>query len=140
VKRIHADQQNVAPPRLARVILSIVLPASEREFFMGDLHEEFQRQAEGAGLRKARQWYWREAIRAPGWWRRTSPDFAAAHAEAEKGEIMLSIVQDVRYAFRSLTKSSSLVVFALAALALHRRQHGSVFGRERRSFETAAVC
>jgi putative ABC transport system permease protein len=127
MKRIDTDRQNVSPPRLARLILSIVLPASEREFFMGDLHEEFQRQAAGAGLRKARQWYWKEAIRAPGWWRRTSPDFAAVHAEAGKGEVMLSIVQDVRYAFRSLTKSSSLVVFALAALALGIGANTAVF-------------
>src|SRR5262245_16495620 len=107
---------NFSPPRLARLILSIVLPASEREFFMGDLAEEFQRQAAAAGLRKARQWYWTEVIRAPGWWRRTSPDFDAAHAQTRKGEVMLSIVQDARYAFRSLTKSRSLVFFALAAL------------------------
>src|SRR5262245_64822687 len=119
MKRTHMDQQNVSPPRLARLVLSMVLPASEREFFMGDLHEEFQRQSGEAGLRKARQWYWKEAIRAPGWWRRSSPDFAAVHAEARKGEVMLSIVQDVRYAFRSLTKSSSLVVFALARSEEH---------------------
>jgi hypothetical protein len=127
MKRMPAEPPAVSPPRLARLILSIVLPASEREFFMGDLDEEFRQQARIGGLREARRWYWKEAMRAPGWWHRTSPDFAPDHAEAGKGETMLSIVQDVRYAFRSLTKSSSLVVFALAALALGIGANTAVF-------------
>src|SRR5262245_3170549 len=103
-------RSDVSPPRLARLFMSLVLPVSEREFFLGDLDEEFQELVRSTGLRQARRQYWRQALQAPGWWHRTSPDFAPAYAEAGKGEIMLSAVQDIRYAFRSLAKSKSLMV------------------------------
>src|SRR6185436_15904570 len=70
------------------------------------------------GARAARHWYWQQTLQAPGWWHRTSPDLAPDYAEVGKGEIMLSIIQDIRYSFRSLRKSPSLTFFALAALAL----------------------
>jgi putative ABC transport system permease protein len=98
--------------------MGLVLPPSEREFFLGDLDEEFQQHVRSRGVRAARRWYWRQAFQTPGWWRRTSPELAPNYAEIGKGEIMLGIVQDIRYSFRSLLKSRSLVAFALVALAI----------------------
>ena len=106
------------PPRLARLLILLVVPASERDFFLGDLLEEFQQRVRSEGLRQANAWYWQQALRAPGWWRRTSPEFAPAGAELKRGEVMQGIVQDIRYALRSLRKNRSLVIFALGALAL----------------------
>jgi len=114
-------------PLIARFVMWLVLPPSEREFFLGDLEEGFQRLAVSRGLKQARCWYWKQLLRAPGWWRRTSPDFAPAGAEIGKGEIMLGLVQDFRYAFRSLTKTKSFVVFALIALALGIGANTAVF-------------
>ena len=106
------------PPRLARLLILLVVPASERDFFLGDLLEEFQERVRSEGLRRANAWYWRQTLRSPGWWRRTSTAFAPAGAELKRGETIQGIVQDIRYAFRSLRKNKSLVIFALAALAV----------------------
>jgi hypothetical protein len=85
MKRTESGSQDISLPRLARLLLTLVLPASEREFFLGDLNEEFHRQLQRSGSQQTRRWYWKQALQAPGWWRRTSPDFAPAHAEAGKG-------------------------------------------------------
>jgi putative ABC transport system permease protein len=127
MKSTEAGTREVVPPRLARLLLTLVLPASEREFVLGDLNEEFYSQLHRTGCRQACRWYWKEALQAPGWWHRTSPDFVPAHAEAVKGEFMLSVIQDIRYAFRSLAKSRSLVIFALLALGLGIGANTAVF-------------
>src|SRR5262245_5541949 len=121
------DLCKASPPRIARLLMSLVLPASEREFFLGDLDEEFQQFVCSGGVRQARRWYWRQVLEAPGWWHRTSPDFVPHYAPVGKGETMLSIVQDFRYAFRSVMKSRSLVILTLIALALGIGANTAVF-------------
>jgi hypothetical protein len=55
----------VAPPRLARGLLLLSLPASERESIPGDLEEEFAiLLASGTSVAAARAWYWRQARRS----------------------------------------------------------------------------
>jgi len=51
------------PPRLARAILSRVLPAADRDAVIGDLDEEYRRTIVGmVGPRRAAWWYWRQAL------------------------------------------------------------------------------
>lgn len=50
------------PPRLARWLLERALPADVRDDVAGDLDEVFWRRCEADGPRRARRWYWAEAV------------------------------------------------------------------------------
>lgn len=50
------------PPRLARWLLGRALPADVRDDIAGDLDEVFRRRCETDGPRRARLWYWTEAV------------------------------------------------------------------------------
>jgi len=52
------------PPRLALTLLGWRVPERDREFFLGDLAEEFEARADRDGRRPAARWYWRQAIAA----------------------------------------------------------------------------
>ena len=49
----------IRPPRLARAVLTLLLPSEVRDAFAGDLDERFQRAAL-QDVRAARRRYWRE--------------------------------------------------------------------------------
>lgn len=55
----------IAPPRTTELLLeSLGATAGFRDALLGDLAEEFALRAERAGVREARRWYRREAVRA----------------------------------------------------------------------------
>ena len=66
-------------PRFWRWLLTIVVPAAEREFVVGDLDEEFNRMPAGG---RARRWYRSQAIRssAESMRDRLTPDRSATSA------------------------------------------------------------
>jgi putative ABC transport system permease protein len=85
-----------------------------REELLGDLEELFQIQLLERGRREARRWYWRQsfnavvdAIRD----RRRQPKPAG-------DSLMQTIVQDLRYAFRSLKANPGFAIVAVLMLAL----------------------
>jgi hypothetical protein len=51
---------NRTPPRMAATLLSLILPAEEREFVLGDLAEEFFTE------KRSNLWYWRQAMESSG--------------------------------------------------------------------------
>ena len=52
------------PPKIVEWILQIVANRGERSAIVGDFKEEFLESAEKKGLRRARRWYWRLALRS----------------------------------------------------------------------------
>lgn len=50
------------PPRIARILASALLPASEREYVLGDMDELFERDANLGHKRSARAAYWRQTL------------------------------------------------------------------------------
>jgi len=51
------------PPRLAVSLVELFAPIDSAEGVLGDLEEEFVGQLARSGLRAARHWYWRQALR-----------------------------------------------------------------------------
>ena len=110
---------DVQPPRLARWLLRLTLPPGVRgETILGDLLEESR--ARSAAPQAAAFWYWRETLSLAaryGVARLRPGQHAASHT---RGSVMWleSILQDLRFAVRSFSKSPGFTAAVLTTLAL----------------------
>jgi len=104
----------VAPPRLAQWIVSVVTPIAEREFWLGDIEEQFADRSADDPV-AAKRWYWSQAKRALAHRLTRRGDAPVRHSLAGRIE---HTWQDVRYAGRSLRRNPSFLVVATITLAL----------------------
>jgi predicted permease len=102
-------------PPTAAWILARTIPEHRREEFLGDLEELFLSRANAVGRPAARRWYWRQTaaalLDAFAEWRRQP-------RERNGDSVVLTILQDLRYAFRSLYVKPGFAVVAILMLAL----------------------
>ena len=127
----------MTPPRLASLLLRVLLPAREAEFIVGDLDEEFDTRATSPlDVHEARSWYWRMTITSIGArWRpsvilhRARPRgigstdgdrYESVHVRMKTtgGREMDRLWQDVHYSLRSLLRSPGFTLVALLILTL----------------------
>jgi hypothetical protein len=114
------------PPRLARTLVGWFVPASEREFVLGDLEETFAaRVAAGAGRRAARRSYWRAALSSIASVRRHSR--FSPGTSGRGAHPMASLTHDIRFALRSLLRTPGFTLVALTVLALGLGASTAVF-------------
>ncbi|MGE3273778.1 MAG: ABC transporter permease [Vicinamibacterales bacterium] len=103
------------PPVLARWLLARLLPEAMRDAVAGDLEELFARRVAGGWpSRRAGREFWRLTLR--------SITDAAGRDDGARGPsgdpMMMTVVEDVRYALRTLGRSPGFAVPALLTMAL----------------------
>lgn len=111
-----------SPPRLARALLELLLPAHDAGTLTGDLDEEYQRfirPERGAGA--AARWYWGQVLRS-------APGILAARLRP-RGDQGLGrvLVTDTRYAARVLRRRPGYAAAAIATLTLALGVNTTVF-------------
>ena len=106
----------VTPPRLAMWLLSHRLSDTWRDFVLGDLEEEFHARARTSAP-AARRWFWRQAVRCvlappPVRWHPTVPP------DSSGDSMFRTLVADVRYGIRILTRTPAFTLAVIGVLAL----------------------
>jgi putative ABC transport system permease protein len=104
------------PPRAAAWLAGWRLTREEREFALGDLEEEFADIAAVTGVRAARRWYWRQAVRVCAV-RRSRYSSLPSHATPRK-PLMQNLLHDVRFALRLVRRSPAFTTVVTLTLAL----------------------
>ena len=120
------------PPLWATRLIASQLPVPEREDVLGDLAERFERRGSVYGWRKARRWYWREALLF--FWHIGRHRLGASVSRLKGflkmssiGNLLSTVVQDVRYGFRVLASKPAFTGVAVLVLALGIGANTAVF-------------
>ncbi len=109
------------PPRLARMLLAVMLPERYRDQVQGDLSEGFLFRRACHGRRRAHLWYWRQLISTDLFHlRREARLHGSRLPPRQKDRTMIfdGIRADVRFALRGLRKNPLFSFTVLATLAL----------------------
>ena len=116
----------VNPPRFAIWLLSMRLGDEWREFVVGDLEEEFATRSGDSRL-AARGWFWWQTLRcllAPP---AVQPD--TRQLKPTRGDsTMRTLIADVRYALRVLSRTPSFTVAVIGVMALGIGANTAIFG------------
>lgn len=116
----------MTPPRLARALLHLCVPAEHREFVAGDLAETFADVATREGIGRARRWYWREVFIAL-FTRWPRAHFHQAAPLREGDSSMQTFFQDLRFGARLLRRNPGFTAAAVLTLGLGMGANTTIF-------------
>jgi putative ABC transport system permease protein len=113
------------PPRLAIWLLTRRLSAEWRDFVVGDLEEEFATRSVDSPL-AAHAWFWWQTLRCL-----AAPPPVRTHPllnEKSQGDSMMrTLFDDLRYAFRAMSRTPAFAVAVVSVLALGIGGNTAVF-------------
>jgi predicted permease len=111
------------PPRLASVLIALVVPAARREHVDGDLLELFEERARTEGVGPARRRYWRD-VAAILWQARDGSPRAGTRNGTNRGPMevagmmLQNAISELRHASRMLARHPGYTTAAALTLAL----------------------
>jgi putative ABC transport system permease protein len=117
------------PPTLARRYLTWLAPATIRATFLDDLEESFARIAATFGERRARRWYYKQALGSAPWLLqiRARQLRAPRPEESHRMSLFDTFVRDLRHAWRVLVEVPGFTVPAVTTLALAIGANSAIF-------------
>lgn len=106
----------MTPPRLARaLLLRAVAPDTAGRSIVVDFDEEFVERALRDGARRARRWYWRQAV-SMWWWSAWAHPPASYHQP--RGDMLFDVIGDLRHGVRVITKTPAQSLLIVGTLAV----------------------
>jgi predicted permease len=111
-----------APPPLADALLERWLPSGVLGLsILGDLHQEYEEMTATNALRLPRFWYWRSALSLSGRYALLAFKnrvLTPASGESTVVEMTMTMMTDLRFAFRMLLKTPLLSLIAIVTIGL----------------------
>jgi putative ABC transport system permease protein len=107
-------------PRMALLLLTLLLREPAREVIVGDLNEAYVRWAMRAGLRQARRWYWRQAMLSlvARVFRRRAGRGVQPGPRKQRDSRISSLMTEARQSWRALRRRPGFTAVAVFTLAL----------------------
>jgi putative ABC transport system permease protein len=127
------DSEMAGVPRVARWVVTVLVPEPVREALLGDLEEAYATVLEERGEWKARLWYWSEVVRSRGMsmryeMRRTERASGASRRRRGMAARWLDMIgRDVKLGLRGLRRAPGFALAAVVTLGLGTGAATAVF-------------
>jgi putative ABC transport system permease protein len=108
------------PPKIARLLLTLLLREPARECIIGDLNEAYARWAFRDGIPQARRWYWRQALSSivARIFRKRGLRPAGSGQRKHRDSRISALITEARHSWRALSRRPGFTAVAVFTLAL----------------------